>query len=107
MTLARLRPLAETDLIERTRHYRSEGGQQVGERFFVTAANALRTIEKVPGIGSPRLGELCDVPGLRSFRISGFPCGWFYFRREDYIDVVRLLSYAQDLPNLLADVDES
>lgn len=107
MTLARLRPLAETDLIERTRHYRSEAGQQVGERFFDNAVNALRTIEKMPGIGSPRLGELCDVPGLRSFRISGFPCGWFYFHREDYIDVVRLLSYAQDLPNLLADVDES
>ena len=107
MTPARIRPLVEADLIERTRYYRSEAGQQTGERFFDTAVKALRTVEKVPGIGSTRLGESCDVPGLRSFRITGFPCGWFYFHRPDYIDVVRLLSYAQDLPNPLADVDES
>ena len=60
----------------------------------------------MPGVGSIRLGELCDVAGLRSCRIPGFPCGWFFFQRADYIDVVRLLSYAQDLPNLLADIDE-
>jgi len=107
MTPARLRPLAETDLVERARYYRSEAGQQIGERFFDTAVDALHTIEKMPGIGSARLGAVCDVPGLRSFRITGFPCGWFYFHRDDYIDVVRLLSYAQDLPNLLTDVDES
>jgi len=107
MTAALIRPLAEVDLIERTRYDRSEAGQQTGERFFDTAVRALRTVEKMPGVGSTRLGELCDVPGLRSFRITGFSCGWFYFHRPDYIDVVRLLSYAQDLPNRLADVDES
>jgi len=107
MILTRIRPLAEADLIERTRNYRSEPGQQIGQRFFDTAVDALHTIEKMPGIGSTRLGDLCDVPGLRSLRITGFPCGWFYFHRDDYIDVVRLLSYAQDLPNLLAEIDES
>ena len=107
MTSARLRPLAETDLVERTRYYRSEAGHEIGERFFDTAVDTLRTIEKMPGVGSLRLGELCDVPGLRSFRIRGFPCGWFYFERNDYVDVIRLLSYAQDLPALLADIDDS
>ena len=103
----RLRPQAEADLIERTRYYRSEAGQETAERFFDTAVGALQTIENTPGIGSVRLGEMCGVPGLRSFRITGFPCGWFYFERDDHVDVVRLLSYAQDLPNLLADVDDS
>lgn len=106
MTSARLRPLAETDLVERTRDYRSEAGDDVGERFFDTAVDTLRTTGDRPGVGSLRLGELCDVPGLRSFRIGGFPCGWFYFERGDYVDVVRLLSYAQDLPALLADIDD-
>ncbi len=107
MTTARLRPLAETDLVERTRYYRSEAGHDIGERFFDTAIDALHTIEKMPGLGSLRLGELCAVPGLRSFRITGFPCGWFYFERDDHVDVVRLLSYAQDLPALLADADDN
>jgi len=61
----------------------------------------------MPGVGSLRLGDLCDVPSLRSFQISGFPCGWSYFERDHYVDVVRLLSYAQDLPALLADIDDS
>ena len=106
MTSARLRPLAEIDLVERTHYYRAEAGRHIAERFFHTALDTLHTIEDVPGAGSQRLGELCDVPGLRSFRITGFPCGWFYFERNDYVDVVRHLSYAQDLPALLADVDD-
>ena len=41
------------------------------------------------------------MPGLRSFRLTRLPCGWFYFERADHIDVVRLLSRTQDLPSLL------
>ena len=103
MTTARLRPLAETDLIDRTRYYRIEGGDQLGARFFDTAIASLRAIEKMPRAGSPRIGELCEIPGLRVRRIIGFPCGWFYFVRADHLDVVRLLADAQDLPAILAD----
>jgi toxin ParE1/3/4 len=103
---ARLRPRAETDLVQRTRHHRSEGGEALGLRFFEAAVSTLRTIERRPGLGSLRLGELCNVPGLRSHRVDGFPCGWFYFERSDHVDVVRLLSDAQDLPRLLAHAGE-
>ena len=106
MTSARLRPLAEADLVRRTHYYRSEAGDEIGERFFDSAIDTLRAMEEIPGMGSLRLGEMCGVPGLRSSRIPGFPCGWFYFERGDYVDVVRLLSYAQDLPALLTDVDD-
>lgn len=103
MTVAQLRPLAENDLVERTRFYRSQGGDDLGERFFDAALATLRTIERMPDIGSLRIGEISDITGLRSHRITGFPCGWFYFARTDHVDVVRLLAYAQDLPSLLAD----
>ena len=69
------------------------------------AVASLRTIEKIPNAGSPRVGELCDIPGLRVRRIEGFPVGWFYFVRPDHADVVRLLSDAQELPVILADLD--
>ena len=103
MTVAQLRPLAENDLVERTQFYRAQGGDDLGERFFDAALAALRTIECMPDIGSLRIGEISDIAGLRSHRITGFPCGWFYFARPDHLDVVRLLAYAQDLPSLLAD----
>lgn len=105
MTSARLRPQAEVDLVERTRYYRGEGGHDLGGRFFDAAIAALDVIGRMPGAGSPRVGELCDIPGLRYRRVIGFPCGWFYFIAADHIDVVRLLADAQDLPTILADTE--
>ena len=105
MTTLLLRPLAEADLIDRTSYYRQEGGDDLGERFFDAAVAALGAIGGMPGAGSPRIGELCDIPGLRVRRIVGFPCSWFYFTAADHVDVVRLLADAQDLPSILADVE--
>ena len=105
MTIARLRPLAEADLIERTRYYRNESGVELGARFFDAAVASLKAIETMPGAGSPRAGELCGIAGLRVRRIAGFPVGWFYFVRSDHADVVRLLADAQDLPVILSDLD--
>lgn len=104
MTTTLLRPLAEADLIERTHYYRREGGDRLGERFFDAAVAALDAIGRMPGAGSPHVGELCGIPGLRVRRVPSFPCGWFYFVADDHVDVVRLLADAQDLPTVLADV---
>ncbi len=106
MSEVRLRPLAEADLVERTSYYRVEGGEELGARFFNTAIDALGIAGRMPGTGSLRIGELSGVPGLRSCRLAGFPCGWFYFERDDYVDVVRLLAHAQDLATMLGDVDK-
>jgi toxin ParE1/3/4 len=105
VSVARLRPLAEGDLVARTRYHRAEGGRDLGVRFFEAAVASLRAIEKMPDAGSPRVGELCDIPGLRVRRVPGFPVGWFYFVRPDHADVVRLLADAQDRPVILADLD--
>ena len=99
-----LRPSAEADLIERTHYYRREGGDSLGERFFDAAVAALDEIIRMPGAGSPRVGELCGIPGLRVRPVPGFPCGWFYFVATEHVDVVRLLADTQDLPTILAEV---
>lgn len=106
MTPTQLRPLAQADLVDWTRYYRHEGGDELGERFFRATIATLDTIGRMPSAGSPRIGELCDVPGLRFRGIPGFLCGWFYFVTTDHVDVVRLLAEAQDLPALLADTDQ-
>ena len=103
MTTAILRPLAEADLIARTRFYRAEGGDVLGERFFDAAVVGLGALARMPGAGSPNIGAICGIPGLRVRRVIGFPCGWFYFIADDHVDVVRLLADAQDLPTILAD----
>lgn len=106
MTDIRLRPLAEADLVERSEYYRSEGGDSLGERFFDAAIEALRDIERMPGAGSPWMGELCGIDGLRSRRLECFPCGWFYFERSDHADVVRLFAQAPDLDATQTDLNQ-
>lgn len=103
MTPTHLRPQAEVDLVERTRYYRREGGDELGSQFFDAAMRALESIGHMPGAATPRIGELCDIPGLRHRRVAGFPCDWFYFIATDHIDVVRLLAETRDLPAILAD----
>jgi toxin ParE1/3/4 len=105
VTSTRLRPLAAVDLVERTRYYRRAGGDQPGDRFFAAATAALDAIGRMPDAGSPRIGETCDVPGLRFRRVVGFPCGWSYFVGTDHIDVVRRLADEQDLRTVLAETE--
>ena len=52
---------------------------------------ALDQIELDPGIGSPTLGKLLGIPGLRTWRVAKFPLLWCYFESGDHLDVVRLL----------------
>ena len=106
MTRPVLRPQAEADLVERAHYYRDEGGPDLGERFFDSAMSALDAIARMPGAGSPRVGELCGIDGMRVRRVPNFPCGWFYFARGSRIDVVRLLADAQDIAAVLADTEQ-
>lgn len=101
MKPAELRPLAGEDLVERARYYVEAGGGELGRRIFAAATDALRSAESMPGIGSPAIGELIEVPGLRRVGVAGFPCGWFYLERDDHLDVVRLLADRQHLHSLL------
>ncbi len=101
MKRARLRPLAEDDLVDAVRYYAKEGGPALGERVFDAAIAALIPIRRMPAIGSPRLGLLCEIAGLRAWRVTGFPLQWFYFEKDTEIDVVRLLGDRQDITALL------
>ena len=105
MKPAKLRPLAEQDLTEAARYYAQAGGRALGERMFDTAVDALRAIERMPAIGSPRLGQLCEIPGLRSWPIDGFPMRWLYFEADDNLDMVRLLGERQDIAAILTAQD--
>lgn len=51
--------------------------------MFDAAIAALEPIERTPSMGSPRLGQMCDVPGRQSWRVAGFPMQWRYFEAPD------------------------
>jgi len=73
--------------------------------MFEAALGALEPIQRMPAMGSPRLGLLCEIPGLRSWRVEGFPMQWLYFEAEDHLDVVRLMGDRQDIAAILTGED--
>jgi toxin ParE1/3/4 len=99
---ALLRPQARRDRQLEVQHYRNEAGSKVALRFVAASNAALDQIELEPGIGSPVLGKILDIPGLRTWRLTRLPSLWFYFERGDHLDVVRLLGERQDVAAVLA-----
>ncbi|GAA4352664.1 hypothetical protein GCM10023165_42220 [Variovorax defluvii] len=100
MKPAKLRPLAQQDLIETAQYHAQAGGRALAERFFDAALAALKALQRMPAMGSPRIGKLCDIPRLRAWRVTGFPVQWFYFDVHDHLDVVRLVGERQDIAAL-------
>ena len=85
------------------RYYRKESESAVATRFVIASNAALDQLELDPGIGSPALGTAIGIPGLRSWRVTGFPLLWFYFERDTQLDVVRLLGERQDIATILTE----
>ena len=105
MKVAKLRPAAEEDLIVAASYLAQQAGQMAAERLIVNALASLEPVQRMPSMGSPRFGQLCDIPGLRSWRVTGYAMQWFYFDSPDALDVLRLLSDAQDIAAILSQAD--
>lgn len=101
MKPAVLRPQAEQDLIDITRWYAEQGGSKLAERAFDNARKAAALVERMPGLGSPAIGDAHGLPGLRHWGVEKFPMRWFYFERDEHLDVVRLLGDRQDIAAIL------
>ncbi len=103
MKPAILRPQALRDQQGEVRHYRKEGGTRLAEKVARASNEALDQVELEPGMGSPMLGKLLGIPGLRTWRVRTFPLVWCYFERDAHLDVVRLLGERQDVVAILGD----
>jgi len=84
------------------RYYRKHAGNAVAESLVAATGEALDRIEQSPAIGSPAWSDVLGISGLRAWRVEGFPVIWFYFERDDHLDVVRLLGERQDIATILA-----
>jgi len=98
-----LRPQALRDQQGEVRYYRKQGGGRLAVRVAKATNEALDQIELQPGMGSPTLGKLLGIPGLRTWRVGTFPLLWCYFELGDQLDIVRLLGERQDLIAVLGD----
>ena len=70
----------------------------VGVQKKLPADGADAAIDELPGIGSPRWAHELNLPGLRSWRIQGYPWLVFYVEAEANVDVWRVLHAKLDIP---------
>lgn len=101
MKPARLRRTAKQDLSDAALYYAEQGGLALGEDWLLEATSALSRTEAMPGLESPRVAQMCGVEGLRAWAVKRFALRWFYFERDDHLDVVRLLGERQDIKAIL------
>ncbi len=103
MKPAVLRPRALRDQQSEVGYYRKQAGTRVAVQLVGATNIALDQLELDPGIGSPAVGKLLGVAGLRTWRVGKFPLLWFYLERADHLDVVRLLGERQNIAAILGD----
>ena len=93
-----LRERAVRDVAEAVEHYLSEAPAAVALAFIDALEEAFQRIGEHPASGSPRYARELDLPGLRSWLVTGFPYLVFYLESEADIDVWRVLHAARDIP---------
>ncbi|MDY7002568.1 MAG: type II toxin-antitoxin system RelE/ParE family toxin [Cyanobacteriota bacterium] len=94
-----IRPKASDDLDEQFA-YIAEDNMDAGLRFFDATRETISQLAKMPGIGSPV--QNASLAGLRKRAVKGFNKYLiFYLTQDNYIEVIRILHAARDIPTVL------
>ncbi len=94
---------AHSDLTAAVDYYALETGDVVALRFIDAFEVACRHIGDWPETGSTRFAADLALPGLRHWRIEGFPYALFYVADADRVEVWRILHLGADIPAWMID----
>lgn len=89
---------AEADVDQAISYYLTATSFDVAVRFVAAYDEALNHIKHFPGTGSPRYAETGENGALRFWTLDKFPYAVFYIERDSFIDIVRVLHQASDIP---------
>jgi len=89
---------ANRDVDEAIDHYLSESAEQAALGFIDALEQAYAHIARHPATGSPRYAHELNIPGLRAWSLTRYPYLVFFIKREDHIDVWRVLHGQRDIP---------
>jgi toxin ParE1/3/4 len=97
----RVRPRADND-IDELAHYIAIENPNAALRFLDAIEAAYNKIGGFPAIGSPRFAHIQLLENVRVWAVKDFENHLiFYVERQDYIDVIRVLHSARDIPACL------
>jgi len=99
------RTLANRDIDEVIAYYLGEESPSAALGFIDALEQAYAHIGVHPATGSPRYAHELNLPGLRSWPLTGYPHLVFYVERPDHIDVWRVLHGQRDIPTWMQQPD--
>jgi toxin ParE1/3/4 len=92
---------ASQDIEAAIAYYLSEADTDLAESWLDEFDTACTHIAQFPGTGSPRYAKRSAVKGLRFWLLNRFPYSVFYIERREYIEIIRVLHQATDIPQHL------
>jgi toxin ParE1/3/4 len=94
-------PKASADL-DKHFEYLAQYNIEAALNFFDAARQTFAQIARTPGVGSPYIVRNKTLQGLRRWAVKGFNTQrMFYFDRDDFIEIIRVLNAARDIETIL------
>jgi toxin ParE1/3/4 len=90
---------AQRDVEKAVLYYASQN-LSASQLFIEEYKAEVSSIEKMPGMGSPRFAHELDIAGLRACSLESFPYLIFYIEHPSFIDIIRVLHSSRDVYNL-------
>lgn len=100
------REQASRDVDEIIAYYMGEGAAQAALGFIDALEQAYAHLGRHPGTGSLRYAHELNLPGLRTWSLTGYPYWVFYVERPDHVDIWRVLHGQRDIPSWMQDADD-
>lgn len=96
------RALARADADLAIEHYLAEAGADLALGFIDALECVYAAIGAAQATGTPHWAHELNLPGLRTYRLKGYPWLVFYIEQREHIDVWRILHSKRDIPAWMA-----
>jgi toxin ParE1/3/4 len=90
--------------IDLNRHYDyiAQGNPDAALQFFDAARQTFGDLARMPGMGSSYISPNTRLKNLQKWRVKGFKAFLIFYRtQEDTIEILRILSAAQDIEKII------
>jgi toxin ParE1/3/4 len=99
------RSAADLDVEGIIDYYLEQAGEDIALKFVDALESTYARLARQPAAGSPRYAQELGLPGLRTWRLHGFPYRVFYFEYADSVEIWRVLHERRDIPTHLQEPD--
>jgi toxin ParE1/3/4 len=97
------RHLADEDIDRAFEYYLREAGPDIAVAFIDELERSTSHLSRFPLSGSPHLGHVLNIPGIRQWPLQRFPYSIVYIDTEYSVEIWRVLHGKMDMSELMTE----